>query len=257
MGAEFPGDYGNVQLDVESSGVTDGDIIMAVGTSGRKLDTSGINVTEVAKLEDVAVVQGYVDDIGAGNNFGFLQRVTDATWELMAPSTGIIDSVAEVEHPEPEEGEDPLPDACEITTATPHGLKDGDTVTISGTTDYDDEYEVANTGELTFEIAASFTETKSGAWRCLKEYIAPRPYNSFNLSGTMVLCARFVGTAADDVELIAAGVENPVSILGNLDSVGAVASGLSVTTGALTLDIVTESTVDYDVVAIYIAAGGA
>lgn len=51
-----------------------------------------------------------------------------------------------------------------VTTAAGHGLSNGDNITISGTTDYDGTYAISNASASVFDIAETFTITKTGTW---------------------------------------------------------------------------------------------
>jgi len=50
------------------------------------------------------------------------------------------------------------------TTAAPHGLSNGDQITISGTTNYDGTYTVSNASGTTFQFAHAFNLTDAGTW---------------------------------------------------------------------------------------------
>lgn len=225
----FPGPFGNVQADQESTEtVADGDLVKYVGSSGRKTDTSGIKSAQ----------------------FTALQRIDTGEFEDLRLSSGAIKSVAEVEHPEPEEGEDPLPDQCLVTCWQEHQLEVGETVTISGTTDYDGDYEVIEVDETgtKFVIEETFTETKTGAWACAKAYVAPFPFNLFDPD---MRVQKFVGASDADVELITGTAYAPFACFGTVDGAGAADADIEVESGDLSLVIDSESAVGFDIVVIY------
>jgi len=60
-------------------------------------------------------------------------------------------------------GDDPATQS-EFNTATPHGLKEGDVVTISGTLNYDGVYPVTEVREKMFLILVPFVVTEAGSW---------------------------------------------------------------------------------------------
>jgi len=51
-----------------------------------------------------------------------------------------------------------------VTVPVAHGFSNGDTVTISGTTNYDGDHVIANVAALTFEITDTWVATETGTW---------------------------------------------------------------------------------------------
>jgi len=102
--------------------------------------------------------------LGLGSNAGKLLRVDiPDTWEAPREvSTGLITAVADAED-----------DEHVIVSSAGHPLQDGDTVTITGTTDYDGDFVVSSCLEGSFEIVATWGVTQEGAWAFTPEYYSP------------------------------------------------------------------------------------
>lgn len=62
-------------------------------------------------------------------------------------------------------------------TSAGHGLSDGETVVITGTTNYDGSYTISNTAADTFDITATWVATETGMWSAWQEIVASTAFS--------------------------------------------------------------------------------
>jgi hypothetical protein len=183
--------------------IVDGETITGNGSS----DSPLVAVQQVADGETITG-DGTEDDpfVAVDNSEGGtkVQRVDDPTaWEAMRKTTGLITAVADAG------------DGFCLVAAPGHQQSDGSTLTISGTIDYDDAFEISGATDDAFLIEAVFTETKTGAFRCENVYKAPGLFGALNVGD--VVMQRFTGgEASASVELVASGVIAPLAAFGHL-----------------------------------------
>lgn len=187
-----------------------------------------------------------------------LLRVDDGvTWEAIRPSSGSISAFSNGP-------------ATKVTiTSAAHGQREGATVVIAGTTDYDGTFVISNVTDDTFDIIETWNITRTGTFTADNGYYAPAPFSAY---GTKAKTRRYTssGVAGAELTLIASGIAAGLSCFGwYADSATGynISYGSSINTafgasvaakaGALTLQRGTscdDATDGYDLIAIYLEA---
>jgi len=103
------------------------------------------DVDNAARFE-ISLIDKDTGPIPSGN-------ITSGNYVINRYRNGAIDSFADA-------------GAGQITVTVPvaHGFSNGDTVEISGTTNYDGQHVIANVAALTFEITDTWVATETGTW---------------------------------------------------------------------------------------------
>lgn len=130
-----------------------GDTVTATGTS---ITINGETTTLDGRTQ--AQVQAEIDSRVAASalnaSIGMYARVDNGKIEYPRNAYGQIQSVANGSG------------GKVVVTSASHGLANGDSIVIAGSTDYNGTFAVSDVAADTFQIVATWTQTRTGTWTC-------------------------------------------------------------------------------------------